>query len=471
MHDRRRCGCRHRAPSSPSASSAPVQGCQGRVRAAPRPEAVAEPQEVGLIDGIQHLGHRPLDDLVLQGGDAERAACRHRLSGYTRGSTGFGQYCPLWTRSCSRRRLASRSCSYSSTVTLSTPGTRCAPLPSERSSERGDIDVMQQCREPGLARSSGRRIHPQEVRQQGLPALCLALRLLLGIPSCRPLFSITSLPSATSSILWGGPTPIRDQRPVVFPRSPPPPVTSRRTLMGLLGSDMSLLARDVSSAPGGASALSHIESGRAAFAGAGASSASATCLFRESIPHPVQPLSTLRTPRYRDARKTRSRPACSALDGPDLHWQAHTSFPIAPRTGLLSKVRRDRHSGLGRPIQFRSVGSGRRGHAGSGSVSGACVGPCPSFDRPPSLHALRPRPVGRCCSRLHRYYAAVRLLRPSGPASAPRLPEPTRDRHGGCGRPESSSAGELHPYALTEPYVKLSFHTALLAPDRPCCPL
>ena len=115
------------------------------------------------------------------------------------------------------------------------------------------------------------------------------------------------------------------------------------------------------------------------------------------------------------------------------------------RTGLLPKVRRDRHSGLGRPIQFRSVGSGRRGHAGSGSVSGACVGPCPSSDRPPSLHALRHQPVGRCCSRLHRYYAAVRLLRPSDPASAPRLPEPTRDRQGGCGRPESSSAGELHP--------------------------
>ena len=108
------------------------------------------------------------------------------------------------------------------------------------------------------------------------------------------------------------------------------------------------------------------------------------------------------------------------------------------RTGLLSKVRRDRHSGLGRPIQFRSVGSGRRGHAGSGAVSGACVGLDPSFDRPPSLHTLRPRPVGRCCSRLHRYYAAVRLLRPSGPASAPRLPEPTRDRRGGCGRPEVS---------------------------------
>src|SRR3954468_678782 len=46
--------------------------------------------------------------------------------------------------------------------------------------------------------------------------------------------------------------------------------------------------------------------------------------------------------------------------------------------------------------------------------------------------------VGRCCSRLHRYYAAVRLLQPSGPASAPRLPEPTRDRLGGCGGLEVS---------------------------------
>ena len=96
--------------------------------------------------------------------------------------------------------------------------------------------------------------------------------------------------------------------------------------MGLIGSDMRLL--DVTCPqPPAEHPLSRISRpARAAFAGAGASSASATCLFRESIPHPVQPLSTLRTPRCRDARKTRSRPACSALDGPDLHWQAHISF-------------------------------------------------------------------------------------------------------------------------------------------------
>ena len=71
--------------------------------------------------------------------------------------------------------------------------------------------------------------------------------------------------------------------------------------------------------------------------------------------------------------------------------------------------------------------------------------------------------------------SSVLCSRPTPPTFrsgfAPRLPEPARDRRGGCGRQESSSAGELHPCALTEPYVKLSFHTALLAPDRPCCPL
>jgi hypothetical protein len=54
--------------------------------------------------------------------------------------------------------------------------TRRAPLSAERSFERVDIDVMQQGREPRPARSRGRRVHTLKMRQQGLPALCLALR-------------------------------------------------------------------------------------------------------------------------------------------------------------------------------------------------------------------------------------------------------------------------------------------------------
>jgi hypothetical protein len=37
------------------------------MRVPPWPEAVGEPEEVGLVDGAQHLGDRSLDDLVLQG--------------------------------------------------------------------------------------------------------------------------------------------------------------------------------------------------------------------------------------------------------------------------------------------------------------------------------------------------------------------------------------------------------------------
>src|SRR5271170_6801062 len=62
------------------------------------------------------------------------------------------------------------------------PGTSCASLPPYCPFERADIDVMQQCREPCLARASGRLIHTPEVRQQGLPAQCPALRLFRRDP-------------------------------------------------------------------------------------------------------------------------------------------------------------------------------------------------------------------------------------------------------------------------------------------------
>ena len=86
----------------------PIQGRQRRVRAASRTETVAEPEEVDLIDGAQDLGHRALDDLVFERGNAERPPSAF---GIVLRSTGFGQYCPLWTLSCRRRRLFSRSCS------------------------------------------------------------------------------------------------------------------------------------------------------------------------------------------------------------------------------------------------------------------------------------------------------------------------------------------------------------------------
>ena len=193
---------------------------------------------------------------------------------------------------------------------------------------------------PEAGRSSGRFVHTREVRLQGLPALCPALRLprrdpFLPLPFLHRLVSfgdfIDSMERSDShprcGELWSSLVRRPHRRPLVDADG------SHRFRNGPFG-------RDVVQAPGGASGLSHDETRCAAFAGAGASSASATCRFRESIPHPVQPLSTLRTPRRRDARKTRSRPACSALNGPDFHWQAHSSFPLAPRIRLSDKTSR-----------------------------------------------------------------------------------------------------------------------------------
>jgi hypothetical protein len=49
------------------------------VRAAPGPESVREPEEVFLVDRVEHRGRRPLDDLVLQGRNRERALPAIRL--------------------------------------------------------------------------------------------------------------------------------------------------------------------------------------------------------------------------------------------------------------------------------------------------------------------------------------------------------------------------------------------------------
>jgi hypothetical protein len=49
------------------------------VRAAPRPEPVRDAEEVLLIDHVQQRDHRPLDNLVLQRGDRERALPSIRL--------------------------------------------------------------------------------------------------------------------------------------------------------------------------------------------------------------------------------------------------------------------------------------------------------------------------------------------------------------------------------------------------------
>jgi hypothetical protein len=55
------------------------QGVQRVVLAASRPESVGETDEVLLVDGVQHLDRRSLDDLVLQRWHADRARSAIRL--------------------------------------------------------------------------------------------------------------------------------------------------------------------------------------------------------------------------------------------------------------------------------------------------------------------------------------------------------------------------------------------------------
>ena len=163
------------------------------MRAAPRPEAVAEPQEVRLVDRVQHLGHRALDNLVLERGNAEGSeatvAFRDIRAAYRLGPVLAAVDPRVQVLKVALQRLLVLVHRHPVD-----PGARGPSLPPKRPCERGDVDVMQQCCEPRLARASGRVIHTPEVRQQGLPAQCPALRLfrrdpLLPLPSLHHLVS------------------------------------------------------------------------------------------------------------------------------------------------------------------------------------------------------------------------------------------------------------------------------------------
>jgi hypothetical protein len=49
------------------------------MRTASGPEPIREPEEIFLVDRVQHLNNRTLDDFVLQRRDAERALPTIRL--------------------------------------------------------------------------------------------------------------------------------------------------------------------------------------------------------------------------------------------------------------------------------------------------------------------------------------------------------------------------------------------------------
>ena len=84
-------------PVHPSHLDCGTERIQRVMRGAPRPEPVREPEKVRLMDRIQYLHHRPLEEFVLKRGDPERPS---RPSGFGMYALrdGFARYAPLWTR-------------------------------------------------------------------------------------------------------------------------------------------------------------------------------------------------------------------------------------------------------------------------------------------------------------------------------------------------------------------------------------
>src|SRR6185312_7698360 len=141
------------------------------MRIPPRPEAVGESEEVGLVDGAQHLGHRALDDLVLQRRHTERSLT----------AIGFGdvdsphRLWPVATSVDPSAKVADVIREPLFVLRHRYPIDPRAGLPllsSKRPKQSVLVDVVQQGREPGLGSLLGCRVHPIEVRRQGNPALC-----------------------------------------------------------------------------------------------------------------------------------------------------------------------------------------------------------------------------------------------------------------------------------------------------------
>jgi hypothetical protein len=120
------------------------------VGAAGRAEAVAESQKVSLVDRIENLGDRALDNFVFERGETEGpfASIGFRDVG---AEHWFG---PVLTAvdACVQSLEVSRQVLLILVHRYPIDSwARRAPLPPERPFERVDIDVMQQSREPRSA--------------------------------------------------------------------------------------------------------------------------------------------------------------------------------------------------------------------------------------------------------------------------------------------------------------------------------
>jgi len=201
----------------------------------PWAKAVAEPQKVDFVDGTQHLGHCALDYLIFQCRNPEgpllfpvglwNVGATYRLRPIASGVDSVAEVPDVGVQ-----------------VLLVFPnrhpihaGTRCPSLPFERPRESFVVNMVQQCREANLARTSRYLIHPGEFGWQRHPALRPVSR--------RP----SQVPLGSGSSLWSTRflrrrhqyyTPIRhpiSAQPAtpVVPCRRPPPVTKPEAPIGL----------------------------------------------------------------------------------------------------------------------------------------------------------------------------------------------------------------------------------------------
>jgi hypothetical protein len=133
-----------------------------------RAEAVAEAQEVSLVDRVEHFGHRALDDLVL-----ERGKAKGPLASISFRDVG-AEHRPGPVLSAVDACVQALEISLQVLLILLhrypiDSRTRRAPLSAERSFERVDIDVMQQGREPQHGPSDVRDRHAPRRWRHDIP--------------------------------------------------------------------------------------------------------------------------------------------------------------------------------------------------------------------------------------------------------------------------------------------------------------
>jgi hypothetical protein len=114
-----------------------------------RSETVAEAQELRLIDRRQSCRHRGLDDLVLIAAMPSGRCLPFAFGMYFR-RDGSARCAPVWTRTCSSRRFASRCFAYSVHVISSTPGAAVFFRPKKLARKTFDVDVRQKRRQLAL---------------------------------------------------------------------------------------------------------------------------------------------------------------------------------------------------------------------------------------------------------------------------------------------------------------------------------